>query len=98
MKKAEYMQQHIGEEYEGVISGVTKWGIYVELPDTVEGLLHVLDMRDDHYEFSEQNYEMVGTHTGRTYKLGQKIRVRVADADKLQRTVSFVTADDPDDN
>ena len=98
MKKAEYMQQHIGEEYEGVISGVTKWGIYVELPDTVEGLLHVSDMRDDHYEFSEQNYEMVGTHTGRTYKLGQKIRVRVADADKLQRTVSFVTADDPDDN
>ena len=98
MKKAEYMQQHIGEEYEGVISGVTKWGIYVELPDTVEGLLHVSDMRDDHYEFSEQNYEMVGAHTGRTYKLGQKIRVRVADADKLQRTVSFVTADDPDDN
>ena len=53
MKKAEYMRMHIGEEYEGVISGVTKWGIYVELPNTVEGLVHVVDLRDDHYNFIE---------------------------------------------
>ena len=89
MKKAEYMKRHIGEEYEGVISGVTKWGIYVELPNTVEGLVHVADMRDDHYEFYEQNYEMTGTHTGKTYKLGQTVKVRVTDADKLQKTVNF---------
>ena len=62
------MRMHIGEEYEGVISGVTKWGIYVELPNTVEGLVHVVDLRDDHYNFIEQTYEMVGEHTGKTYK------------------------------
>ena len=89
MKKAEYMRSHIGEEYEGVISGVTKWGVYVELPNTVEGLVHVADMRDDHYELSEQSYELTGEHTGRSYKLGQTVRARVTDADKLQRTVNF---------
>ncbi len=89
MKKAEYMQNHIGEEYEGVISGVTKWGLYVELPNTVEGLVHVADMRDDHYEFSEQTYELTGVRTGRVYKLGQSVRVCVSGADKLQRTVNF---------
>ena len=89
MKKAEYMYSHIGEEYDGVISGVTKWGVYVELPNTVEGLVHVADMRDDHYEFSEQTYELTGQHTGKSYKLGQPVRVCVTDADKLQRTVNF---------
>ena len=89
MKKAEYMRDRIGEEYEGVISGVTKWGIYVELPNTVEGLVHVADMRDDHYEFLEETYELTGVHTGRTFKLGQTVRVRVSGADKLQRIVNF---------
>ena len=89
MKKAEYMYSHIGEEYDGVISGVTKWGVYVELPNTVEGLVHVADMSDDHYELSEQTYELIGEHTRKTYKLGQAVRVRVTDADKLQRTVNF---------
>lgn len=89
MKKAEYMRDRMGEEYEGVISGVTKWGIYVELPNTVEGLVHVADMNDDHYEFSEQTYELTGVHTGKTFKLGQTVRIRVTDADKLQRTVNF---------
>ena len=78
LKKAEYMQAHIGGEYEGVISGVTKWGVYVELPNTIEGLIHVADMR-----------EMVGEHTGKTWKLGQKVQIRVTDADRLQRTVNF---------
>ena len=89
LKKAEYMQAHIGEEYEGVISGVTKWGVYVELPNTIEGLIHVADMRDDHYNFIEETYEMVGEHTGKTWKLGQKVQIRVTDADRLQRTVNF---------
>ena len=89
LKKAEYMRAHIGEEYDGVISGVTKWGVYVELENTVEGLVHVADMRDDHYEFIEQSYEMLGERTGRTYKLGEKVKVRVIDADKIQRTVNF---------
>ena len=89
MKKAEYMRSRIGEEYEGVISGVTKWGVYVELENTVEGLVHVADMRDDHYEFTEQTYELTGEHSGKSYTLGQTVRVRVTDADKLQRTVNF---------
>ena len=89
LKKAEYMQKRIGEEYEGVISGVTKWGVYVELPNTIEGLVHVADMRDDHYEFAEERYELVGEHTGKIYKLGQKVRVRVTEADRIQRTVNF---------
>lgn len=89
MKKAEYMRTRIGEEYVGVISGVTKWGVYVELENTVEGLVHVADMSDDHYEFSERTYELTGKHTGNAYKLGQTVRVRVTDADKLQRTVNF---------
>ena len=93
LKKAEYMKAHIGEEYDGVISGVTRWGAYVELPNTVEGLVHVADMHDDHYEFIEQTYELVGQHTGKVYKLGQTVRVCVTDAEKVQRTVSFEIID-----
>lgn len=89
LKKVEYMKERIGEEYEGVISGVTKWGAYVELPNTVEGLVHVTNMEDDHYEYREDSYELVGVHTGKTYKLGQKVHVQVLDVDKLQRTIDF---------
>ncbi len=89
MKKAEYMRERLGEEFEGVISGVAKWGVYVELPNTVEGLVHVADMWDDHYEFAEQSYALIGQHTGKIYKLGQTVRVRVSGADKVQRTVNF---------
>ena len=89
MKKAEYMRMHIGEEYEGVISGVTKWGIYVELPNTVEGLVHITALSDDYYEFDEENYELRGELTKKVYHLGQKVTVRVADADALKRTVDF---------
>ena len=83
------MRGRIGEEYEGVISGITKWGAYVELPNTVEWLVHVADMKDDHYEYFEQQYELIGERTGRTYKLGQTVRVRVKDADRILRTVNF---------
>ena len=86
------MRERFGEEFEGVISGVTRWGMYVELENTVEGLVHVADMWDDHYEFVEQSYELVGEHTGKTYKLGQTVGVRVTGADKVQRTVNFELA------
>lgn len=89
LKKAEYMKERIGEEFEGVISGITKWGAYVELPNTVEGMVHVVNMRDDHYEYQEEQYELVGVHTRNVYKLGQAVRVRVIDADRLQRTIDF---------
>lgn len=94
LKKAEYMQQHIGEEFEGVISGMTKWGMYVELPNTVEGMVHVTNMTDDHYDYYDDRYEMVGVYTNKTYKLGQKVRVRVLGADRLLRTIDFEMADD----
>ncbi len=89
LKKVEYMQQHMGETFEGVISGITKWGIYVELPNTIEGLIHVTNLYDDHYNYIEESYEMVGEHTGKTYKLGETLRVRVIGTDKLQRTIDF---------
>ena len=90
MKKAEYMQEHIGEIYEGVISGITSWGMYVELPSTVEGLIHVSNLYDDRYYYQEESHEMVGVDTGTVYKLGQSIRVRVLGADKQTRTIDFV--------
>ena len=89
LKKVEYMEEHLGEEFEGVISSVTKWGIYVELPNTIEGLIHVTNMRDDHYNYVEENYEMVGERTGKTYKLGETVWVRVIGTDFLQRTIDF---------
>lgn len=89
LKKVEYMQQYIGEEFEGVISGMTKWGMYVELPNTVEGMVHVMNMTDDHYEYYEDRYEMTGVHTNKTYKLGQKIRIRVIGTDRFLRTIDF---------
>ena len=89
LKKVEYMQDRIGEEFEGVISGITKWGAYVELPNTIEGLVHVVNMKDDHYEYREEQYELVGEHFRNVYKLGQGVRVRVLGADRLQRTIDF---------
>ncbi len=89
LKKVEYMQQYIGEEFEGVICGMTKWGMYVELPNTVEGMVHVSNMTDDHYEYYEDRYELTGAHTNRTYKLGQKVQVRVIGADRMLRTIDF---------
>lgn len=96
LKKAEYMEAHIGEVFEGVISGITNWGIYVELSNTIEGLVHVANMYDDHYDYYEDRYEMVGEYTGKTYKLGETVYVRVIDADCLTRTIDFEMADEGD--
>lgn len=89
MKKVQYMSKHIGEEFEGVISGVTQYGMYVELPNTVEGMVHISNMRDDYYRYDEEHYELVGERTGRKYKLGQTVQVLVEDTDKLARTIDF---------
>jgi ribonuclease R len=89
LKKAQYMADRIGEVYEGVISGITQWGIYVELPNTIEGLIHVSTLPGDYFYYDENTYEMVGRDTGKTYKLGEKLRVMVKDADTMTRTVNF---------
>ena len=92
MKKVQYMEHYIGEEFEGVISGVTNWGFYVELPNTVEGLVHVNELRGDYFVFDEAHYELVGEMTRKTYKLGQTIRVRVTACDRYARTMDFMPA------
>lgn len=94
LKKAEYMSYHLGEEFDGIISGVTGYGLYVELSNTVEGLAHVTSLRDDYYEFDQEAYELRGQLTKKIYHLGQKVRVRVADADAMKRTVDFTLAEE----
>ena len=89
LKKVEYMEQHIGETYMGVISGVTEWGFYVELPNTVEGLVHVTTLTDDYFHYNESTYELIGEATGRRYKLGQRIEVVVSGTDRWMRTIDF---------
>ena len=93
LKKAEYMSYHLKEEYEGIISGVTGWGLYVELPNTVEGLVHVNTLRDDYYIFDKEAYELRGEMTKKVFRLGQKVRVRVEDADVMLKTIDFVLAE-----
>ena len=88
------MSAHIGETYEGVISGVTDWGIYVELPNTVEGMIALRDLNDDYYEYDEADYQVKGRSTGKTYKLGQRLKVTVLRADKFMREIDFEAADD----
>ena len=89
LKKAEYMEDRIGEVYEGVISGITQWGIYVELPNTIEGLIHVSTLPGDYFFYDESTYEMVGKETGIVYKLGQKLKIRVRSVDRLLKTIDF---------
>lgn len=89
LKKVQYMKKHIGEEFEGVISGVTAGGFYVGLPDTVEGMVHVMSLDEDYFEFQESACSLVGEHTGITYRLGQRVRVRVTGVDERMRTIDF---------
>lgn len=89
IKKAEYMEDHIGEIWEGVISGITQWGLYVELHNTVEGLLHVSALSGDYFYYDEEACEMVGKESGVVYKLGQRLTIRVKNADRLTGTVDF---------
>ena len=89
MKKVQYMSRRIGEEFEGVISGITAYGIYVELPNTVEGMVHVTYMKDDYYHYDGDRYEMIGEKTGNVYRLGQTVRIMVENTDKINRTIDF---------
>ncbi|MDO4633873.1 MAG: ribonuclease R [Eubacteriales bacterium] len=93
MKKAEYMRRHIGEEFDGVICGMNAYGFYVELENTVEGMVHVSTLWDDHYEYDEREYVMQGLSTGRKFQLGERVRIRVLDADTKRRTIDFELAE-----
>ena len=92
LKKCQYMEAFVGHCFEGVISGVTNWGFFVELPNTVEGLVRLSALEDDYYVFDERHYELRGERRGKSYKLGQKIRVVTAGVDRMSRTVEFAPA------
>lgn len=87
------MEHHIGEEFEGVISGVTAWGFYVELPNTIEGLVPITSLTDDVYEYLENTYELAGNATNRRFKLGQRVTVIAVKADTTLRTIEFELAE-----
>ena len=90
LKKVEYMEERIGNIYEGVISSITAWGVYVELPNTIEGMIHVSMLPGDYFYYDEASYEMVGQATDKRYKLGERIKIRVNGTDKIARTIDFV--------
>lgn len=89
MKKAEYMEDKIGEEYEGIVSGVTEFGLFVELENTVEGLIRFEDLGNEYFEYDEMHKQLIGEQTRTTYKLGDKIKVQVIDANKTSRRIRF---------
>ncbi|MBR1662199.1 MAG: ribonuclease R [Acidaminococcaceae bacterium] len=92
LKKAEYMLGHIGETFEGVISGVASFGMFVELPNGVEGLVHMSSLTDDYYEFVEDRYCLTGTHTGNTYRLGDTVEIEVLQVNMEDRSIDFIMA------
>lgn len=89
LKKAQYMSYHIGEEFEGVISGITSYGIYVELPNTVEGMIRISDLNDDFYRYDDENYRLIGENKGKIYSLGQNVKIIVDSTDEFLRTIDF---------
>ena len=94
LKKVEFMADKIGEIYEGIISGVTGWGIYVELRNTIEGMVALNQLDDDFYEFDDKNMLVVGKRTKTTYRLGDRVLVYVAKVDRMMNTIDFMFEDD----
>lgn len=94
LKKAQYMNERLGIVYDGVISSITTWGMYVELPNTVEGLVRAASLTDDFYFYDEENYEMKASHSKKSYKLGQKVKVMAVSVDLALRTIDFNLIDE----
>ena len=90
MKKAEYMEDHLGETFEGVITSVTARGLFVELPNTVEGLVRTYEMTDDYYEFDRDRMQLKGERSGRVFRIGMKVKVKAVAASRQERTVDFI--------
>lgn len=94
LKKVQYMSERIGEVFEGIISGITSWGIYVELPNTVEGMIRTSLLTDDFYAYDEKNFELRGTHSGKVFRLGEPVKVLVNATDEVLRTIDFLLYDE----
>ena len=92
LKMCEYMEEHIGEEFDGVVSGVTAFGMFVELANGVEGLVHISSLMDDYYDFYEERYALVGTHTKTQYRLGDKVRIEVLQVNIQDVSIDFIMA------
>lgn len=98
IKQVEYMKRHEGDDFDGVISGVTRYGLYVEImPSLVEGLVHVRSL-DDYYEFDKARWQLIGERSGRKYRLGDRVRVRVARVDSVKQEIDFVLLDEDGDD
>ena len=93
IKKAEYMENKIGEEYEGIISSITNFGIFVELENTIEGLIRYETLGDEYFIYNEERREAIGEHSNKIYKIGDKVKIRVAGANKALRRIDFEIAD-----
>ncbi len=93
LKKAEYMRDRIGEEYDGIISNVTSFGMFVELQNTIEGLVHMSNMEDDYYQYDEVHHMLLGERRKRVFRIGDSVRIRVQNADTSSRTIDFVLID-----
>ncbi len=83
------MQDKIGEEYVGVISSVTNFGLFVELENTIEGLVHVSYLTDDYYHYDERRHAMIGERTAKVYRVGDEVKVKVAAVNTDERTIDF---------
>ncbi|QIB69980.1 ribonuclease R [Aminipila butyrica] len=94
LKKTEYMSYHIGESFEGVISGVTNFGFYVELTNTIEGLVRVESLKDDYYDYEQTKYRLIGQRTHKIYTLGDKVRIQVARAEVNDKEIDFIVAEE----
>lgn len=97
LKKVEFMEDKVGQIYEGIISGVTNWGIYVELPNTIEGMVALSQMDDDYYEFDEKKMLVFGKRTKKSYRLGDKVVVSVAKVDRMMGTIDFAFEEENED-
>ncbi len=93
IKKCEFMQKHVGETYDGSISGVTSFGIFVELENTVEGLIRLENMKDDYYVYDENQMRLIGKRTNKIFKLGDRVKIKVVSANKLLRRIDFELVD-----
>ena len=89
-KKVQFMERHIGEEFTGVISGISNYGFYVELPNTVEGMVRLANLDGDYYVFDEEHYELVGERTRKKFKLGQTVKIQVVSVDTYLKTIDFL--------
>jgi ribonuclease R len=95
LKKAEYMQDKVGEVFEGIISSVTSFGVFVELENTIEGMVHVSYMTDDYYQYDECSYSLIGERTGNSYNIGDRVKVRVIGVNIDEHKVDFELVEGP---